>query len=72
MREGGREGGREEGGREERERGREGHLLLSVCSTYLFIHESCFNAISRYIVRVDETEHFEEELLSISVRHDAL
>ena len=47
-------------------------LLLSVCSTYLFVHECCFNAVSGHIVRIDETEHFEEELPSISVRHNAL
>ena len=76
-REEGREGGREREREGEKEREGDGEreatfLLLSACSTHLFVHECCFNTVSGYIVRVDETEHFEEELLSISVRHDAL
>ena len=82
-REGGRKGGRE-GEREretererEREREREAEREAArppstecVCSTHLFIHECLFNAVCGYIVGVDETEHFEEELPS--VRHNAL
>ena len=60
---------RERGRGRERERERD-CILLGVCSTHLFVHERCFNAVSGYIVRTDETEHFKEEFPS--VRHNSL